>query len=125
MSYNYRHNRETVGFIVSLRVNSSLCDEPSVAELRYTIATRHSVRRRVAVRTRAIMDFDLGSAPLNADSSVVHIMLENKGEVSTEWYTHTHTLFYSISLYRIYSAKYWRTNKIILVRTIKYLASAN
>ncbi len=66
-------------------VNESLCDEPSDAELRYAIATRHNMQRRVSVRTRAIMDFDLGAAPLNAGASVVHIMMENKGQVQTEW----------------------------------------
>ena len=67
-------------------MNGSLCDEPSDAELRYAIATRHSMQRRVSVRTRAIVDFDLGAAPLNAGSSVVHIMMENKGQVQAEWW---------------------------------------
>ena len=68
------------------RINLNLRDQPSIAELRYAIATRHSMRRRVPVRTRAVVDFDFGAAPLNAGSSVVHIMMENKGQVPAEWY---------------------------------------
>ena len=62
-----------------------MCDEPSAGELRYAIATRHSMKRRVPVRTRAIVNFDFGAAPVNSESSMVHMMLENKGGVPTEW----------------------------------------
>ena len=68
-----------------IRINTHLCEEPSGAELRYAIATRHSMRRRIPVHTRAIVDFDFGAAPMNSESSTIHLMLENKGDVPTEW----------------------------------------
>ena len=77
---------ECLKILTFFRINLNLCDQPSIAELRYAIATRHSMRRRVPVRTRAVVDFDFGAAPLNAGSSMVHVMLENKGQVPAEWY---------------------------------------
>ena len=68
-----------------IRISTHLCEEPSGAELRYAIATRHSMRRRIPVHTRAIVDFDFGAAPMNSESSTIHLMLENKGDVPTEW----------------------------------------
>ena len=67
------------------RINQYLCKEPSSAELRYAIATRHSMRRRVPVHTRAIVNFDFGAATVGSESSIIHLMLENKGDVPTEW----------------------------------------
>ena len=67
------------------RINHHLCEEPSSAELRYAIATRHSMRHRVPVHTRAIVDFDFGAATVNSESSTIHLMLENKGDVPAEW----------------------------------------
>ena len=72
--------------LMHARINRYLCEEPSSAELRYAIATRHSTRRRVPVHTRAIVDFDFGTATVNSESSTIHLMLENKGEVPTEWW---------------------------------------
>ena len=74
---------------ITLRLNMYLCEEPSVPELRYAIATRHSMRRRVSVHTRAVVDFNFGAAPVNSESSTVHLMVENEGDVATEWYVHT------------------------------------
>ncbi len=71
--------------IVFNRLNSYLMEEPSVSELRYAIATRHSMRRRVPVHTRAVADFNFGAAPVNSESGVIHLMVENAGDVATEW----------------------------------------
>ena len=70
---------------LSLRLNGYLGEEPSSSELRYAIATRHSMRHRVPVHTRAIVDFDFGAAPLDSDSSTVHLTLKNQGDVPTDW----------------------------------------
>ena len=83
-------NREVIKFFhivlsTYFRVNHYLCEEPSSAELRYAIATRHSMRRRVPVRTRAVVDFDFGAATVGSASSAIYLMLENKGDVPTEW----------------------------------------
>ena len=69
-----------------IRLNRHLHEEPSGSELRYAIATRHSMRRRVPVHTRAIVDFNFGAAPVHSGSSVVHFMLENVGDVPAEWW---------------------------------------
>ncbi len=69
-----------------ISLNSYLREEPSVSELRYAIATRHSMRRRVPVHTRAVADFNFGAAPVGSESSVVHLMLENTGAVTTQWF---------------------------------------
>lgn len=67
------------------RLNKHLQEEPLGPELRYAIATRHSMRRRVPVHTRAFVDFDFGASPVHSGSSVVHLMLENTGDVPAEW----------------------------------------
>ena len=67
------------------RLNKHLREEPLGPELRYAIATRHSMRRRVPVHTRAFVDFNFGAAPVHSGSSVVHLMLENTGDVPAEW----------------------------------------
>lgn len=56
-----------------------------MSELRYAIATRHSMRRRVPVHTRSVADFNFGAAPVGSESSTVHLMVENTGDVTTEW----------------------------------------
>ncbi|XP_069108657.1 cilia- and flagella-associated protein 65-like isoform X1 [Argopecten irradians] len=66
-------------------LNVSLDSDPSTEELRYSVATRHSHSRRPPVYTRAILDFNFSSAPLNSDPCIVNLMFENSGTVATEW----------------------------------------
>lgn len=70
-------------FVYSL--NGHLKEEPHPSELRYAIATRHSMRRRVSIHTRAIEEFNFGAAPLDSGCSVVHLVLENRGRVESQW----------------------------------------
>ena len=72
-----------VMFVYSL--NGHLKEEPHPSELRYAIATRHSMRRRVSVHTHAIEEFNFGAAPLDSGCSVVHLVLENRGRVESQW----------------------------------------
>ncbi|OWF45565.1 hypothetical protein KP79_PYT24425 [Mizuhopecten yessoensis] len=66
-------------------LNVSLDSDPSTEELRYSVATRHSHSRRPPVYTRAILDFNFSSAPLDSDPCIVNLMFENSGTVATEW----------------------------------------
>ena len=72
-------------WFLSRRVNGHLKEDPSSSELRYAIATRHSMRRRVSVHTHAVEDFHFGAAALGSGHSVVHLVLENRGRVEARW----------------------------------------
>ena len=66
-------------------LNSLLRMEPSYDEMRYDIATRHSMKRKIPVLTRAIVDFNFGSAPIESPDSEVILLLENPSSVSVEF----------------------------------------
>ena len=63
-----------------------MSDVPLTSELRYTIGSRHSLRRKIQVKARTVFDCDFGAAPLNSENCIVHLVLKNDGAVSTEWY---------------------------------------
>ncbi|XP_013412505.1 cilia- and flagella-associated protein 65-like [Lingula anatina] len=67
--------------------NLNMCvdSDPSAAELMYSVATRHSHRRRPPVYTRAILDFNFSAAPVNSEPCTISLMVENTGAVPTEW----------------------------------------
>jgi hypothetical protein len=80
------HSKSTLWRMLSVdRLIHCLNDEPSVQELRYAIATRHSTRRRVEVKTRASVDFNFGITPIGSKPSTVHLMLLNDGPSPTDW----------------------------------------
>ena len=66
-------------------LNSLLRMEPSYDEMRYDIATRHSMKRKIPVLTRAIVDFDFGSAPIDSPDSEIILLLENHSSVCVEY----------------------------------------
>ncbi|PIK59519.1 putative coiled-coil domain-containing protein [Apostichopus japonicus] len=55
------------------------------SELNYVTPTRHSTTRKVATNTRAVMDYNFSSAPVGSEPCMIHLMLENKGTVATDW----------------------------------------
>ena len=67
------------------KLNELLKEEPSYDEMRYDIATRHSMKRKIPVLTRAIVDFNLGSAPINSPDSEILLLLENPSSVDVEY----------------------------------------
>ena len=67
------------------RLNGHLQEDPCPSELRYAIGTRHSMRRTVPVHTRALEEFHFGAAPLDSGCSVVHLVMENRGRVESQW----------------------------------------
>lgn len=67
------------------RINSGLHDIPSDMELRYAISTRHSLRRKMPVVTKTIMDCNFGAAPVGSQSAIVSVKLKNDGSVPTMW----------------------------------------
>lgn len=44
-----------------------------------------SMRRRPSVMTRAVMDFNFGAAPVDADPCYVTLHVENTGTVESSW----------------------------------------
>ena len=74
-----------IPWIFYCRINESLSDVPLTSELRYTIGSRHSLRRTIPVKARTVFDCDFGAAPLNSENCVIHLVLKNDGAVSTEW----------------------------------------
>lgn len=58
---------------------------PLTSELRYTIGSRHSLRRKIPVKSRTVIDCDFGAAPLNSESCIIHLVIKNDGAVTTEW----------------------------------------
>ena len=66
-------------------LNGLLSQAPSYEEMRYDIATRHSMKRRIPVLTRAVLDFNFCSAPLRAPDSEVLLLLENRTPVPVEF----------------------------------------
>ena len=80
--------RVAMGFdvcVMCCRVNAHLREDPHPSELRYAIATRHSMRRKVSVHTHAVEDFNFGAGPLDCGRSVVHLVLKNSGRVEARW----------------------------------------
>ena len=67
------------------KLNELLKEEPSYDEMRYDIATRHSLKRKIPVLTRAIVDFNMGSAPINSPDSEIMLLLENPSHVDVEY----------------------------------------
>nr|XP_033800998.1 cilia- and flagella-associated protein 65 [Geotrypetes seraphini]XP_033800999.1 cilia- and flagella-associated protein 65 [Geotrypetes seraphini]XP_033801000.1 cilia- and flagella-associated protein 65 [Geotrypetes seraphini] len=59
--------------------------DPTPAEMIYRVPTRHSIRRCPSVYTSAILDFNFGAAPVESESSIVSLMLENRGVVPATW----------------------------------------
>ena len=86
-SYSIMHSQLFIMYMYMYihRLNSHLQEEPCSSELRYAIGTRHSMRRRVSVHTHSIEDFQFGAAPLDSGCSVVHLVLENRGKVDSQW----------------------------------------
>ena len=66
-------------------LNSLLGMAPSYDEMRYDIATRHSMKRKIPVLTRAIVDFNFGSAPIDSPDSEIILLLENPSSVCVEY----------------------------------------
>ncbi|ESO88046.1 hypothetical protein LOTGIDRAFT_219687 [Lottia gigantea] len=66
-------------------LNACLDSDPSAPELMFSMATRHSHNRRPPVYTRAIMDFNFSSAPLDSEPCIVNLMFENTGTVASDW----------------------------------------
>ena len=66
-------------------MNVCLDADPAAAEVMYSMATRHSHRRRPPVYTRAIQDMNFSAAPVGSEPCVVQLMVENTGPVATEW----------------------------------------
>ncbi|XP_075789053.1 cilia- and flagella-associated protein 65 isoform X3 [Pelodiscus sinensis] len=66
-------------------LNQYLQRDPTSAELTYRAPTRHSVCLVPPVHTPVLLDFNFGAAPLEAEPSVVSLMLENSGVVPAEW----------------------------------------
>eukprot|EP00794_Sanderia_malayensis_P017503 gene17503-19253_t len=67
------------------RLNMYLDADPAAEELKYAAVTRHSTRRRMPVHTRAIIDFNFGSAPYLSEPCQVSIYLQNTGSAPAEW----------------------------------------
>eukprot|EP00118_Oscarella_pearsei_P004948 m.21985 g.21985 ORF g.21985 m.21985 type:complete len:1729 (+) comp28260_c0_seq1:44-5230(+) len=66
-------------------LNRVLHAEPSSAEVKYTLATRHSTRRRSVYHTPARIDFDFGAAPVDSDPCIITLMVENTSTVQADW----------------------------------------
>ncbi|XP_039349451.1 cilia- and flagella-associated protein 65 isoform X5 [Mauremys reevesii] len=66
-------------------LNQYLERDPTSAELTYRVPTRHSVCPVPPVHTPVLLDFNFGAAPIEAEPSVVILMLENNGVVPVEW----------------------------------------
>ncbi|XP_067934870.1 cilia- and flagella-associated protein 65-like [Watersipora subatra] len=66
-------------------LNMFLDSDPSDRELQYSVQTRNSPRRRPSVYTRAILDFNFGAAPVDAEPCYVTLHVENSGTVDCEW----------------------------------------
>ena len=67
------------------KLNELLKEEPSYDEMRYDIATRHSMKRKIPVLTRAIVDFNMGSGPINSPDSEILLLLQNPSHVDVEY----------------------------------------
>ena len=59
------------------RLNAALCDVPSNLELRYAINTRHSLRRKMPVLTKTIVDCNFGVAPVDSQNTCTSFKLKN------------------------------------------------
>eukprot|EP00795_Rhopilema_esculentum_P013350 gene13350-4200_t len=80
------YSRKRLWNILSIdRFNSCLDADPGSQELLYKVPTRHSTRRRMPVHTRAVLDFNFGSAPHLSESCQVLINLQNTGSAIVEW----------------------------------------
>ncbi|XP_038277803.2 cilia- and flagella-associated protein 65 isoform X3 [Dermochelys coriacea] len=66
-------------------LNQYLERDPTSAELTYRVPTRHSICPVPPVHTPVLLDFNFGAAPIEAEPSVVILMLENNGVVPVEW----------------------------------------
>ncbi|XP_071497349.1 cilia- and flagella-associated protein 65-like [Diadema antillarum] len=66
-------------------LNSCLDSDPCQEELIFSRITRHNMRRKAVVLTRAILDFNFSASPVGAEECLVHLMLENTGTVDAEW----------------------------------------
>ncbi|XP_074857085.1 cilia- and flagella-associated protein 65 [Carettochelys insculpta] len=66
-------------------LNQYLERDPTSAELTYRVPTRHSVSPVPPVHTPVLLDFNFGAAPIEAEPSVVVLMLENNGLLPVEW----------------------------------------
>ena len=54
-----------------------------------------STTRKVPILTHAVLDFNLGAAPLNSDShSTYYLLLANTGSVETQWYNYNNITLY-------------------------------
>ena len=67
------------------RINKVLRDIPDASELRYTIATRHSLQHTLPAGSKTMVDCDFGAAPINSEDFMVSILIKNDGDVTTEW----------------------------------------
>lgn len=65
--------------------NMYLNSDPSGRELRYSVQTRNSTRRRPPTLTRAVLDFNFGAAPVDTEPCYVTLHVENSGTVDCEW----------------------------------------
>ncbi|XP_067426153.1 cilia- and flagella-associated protein 65 [Emydura macquarii macquarii] len=66
-------------------LNQYLERDPTSRELTFRVPTRHSVCPVPPVHTPVLLDFNFGAAPIEAEPSVVILMLENSGVVPVEW----------------------------------------
>ncbi|EDV21132.1 uncharacterized protein TRIADDRAFT_60400 [Trichoplax adhaerens] len=65
--------------------NMTMSSDPSPAETMYSVVTRHSTRRRPPINTKAVLDFNFGSAPVDSPPGTAYLMLKNTGPVPTDW----------------------------------------
>ncbi|XP_064598008.1 LOW QUALITY PROTEIN: cilia- and flagella-associated protein 65-like [Liolophura sinensis] len=66
-------------------LNVCLDADPTSSELKYTTATRSSLRRKVSVYTRAILDLNFSAAPCGSAPCIITLLLENTGTVTAQW----------------------------------------
>ncbi len=76
---NFRYNEQFWG---SLWIPLYLFSDPSGIDFSIYLL---STRRRMPVHTRAVMDFNFGSAPHLSDHCQITINLKNTGSATAEW----------------------------------------
>ncbi|XP_023144688.2 cilia- and flagella-associated protein 65 [Amphiprion ocellaris] len=66
-------------------LNEHLLSNPSPAELTFRTPTRHSFHSSPSIFTKAVLDFNFSSAPVNSDSSNFVLMFYNPGSIPVDW----------------------------------------
>ena len=77
----------------SSSLNSCLDSDPSPEELIFSRITKHNMRRKAVIVTNAILDFNFSASPVGVEPCVVHLMLENTGTVSTDWWASVYLIW--------------------------------